>query len=77
MAEKLTFQYDRAADILYISKRPAYPQQESEELGDEVIARLNPTTGEIESVEILFFTTRLLRSDVLELPVSADLRRAV
>ncbi|MFH0983512.1 MAG: DUF2283 domain-containing protein [Planctomycetota bacterium] len=77
MAEKLTFQYDREADILHIRKRPPYPQQESEELGDEVIARLNPTTGEIESVEVLFFSTRLLRSDLFELPVKADLRSAV
>jgi uncharacterized protein YuzE len=53
MAEKLTFQYDRDADILYISKRVPYAEQESEELGDEVVARLNPSTGEVESVEVL------------------------
>ncbi|HLC30145.1 MAG TPA: DUF2283 domain-containing protein [Dehalococcoidia bacterium] len=74
MGEKLTFRYDREADILYISKRAPYTEQESEELGDEVIARLNPETGEIENLEVLFFSTRLLRSDVLELPVSAHLR---
>ena len=31
-------------------------EQESEELGDEVIARLNPKTGEIENLEVLFFS---------------------
>ena len=77
MEEKLTFQYDREADILYISKRPPYAEQESEELGDEVVARLNPTTGEVEGIEILFFSTRLLRKDQFELPVTADLRLAV
>lgn len=77
MDTKLSFKYDRAADILYINKLPAYAGQESEELGDDVIARLNPTTGEIESLEILFFSTRLLRNDLLELPVTADLRIAV
>jgi uncharacterized protein YuzE len=46
--EKLTFRYDRVGDILYIEKRAPYPEQESEELGDDVIARLNPATGEIE-----------------------------
>ena len=76
MDEKLTFQYDREADILYINKRPPYAEQESEELGDEVIARLNPETDEIESLEVLFFSTRLLRTDILELPVAADLRLA-
>lgn len=74
MEAKLTFKYDREADILYISKRPPYPEQETEELGDEVIARLNPKTGEIENLEVLFFSTRLLRSDLFELPVTADLR---
>jgi uncharacterized protein YuzE len=73
MAEKLTFQYDRDADILYISKRAPYAEQESEELGDEVVARLNPSTGEVESVEVLFFSTRLLRKDLFELPVTAEL----
>ena len=41
MAEKLTFQYDREADILYINTVTPYAEQESEELGDDVIARLN------------------------------------
>jgi uncharacterized protein YuzE len=74
MEAKLTFKYDREADILHIDKCPPYKEQESEELPDEIIARLNPTTGEVESVEVLFFSTRLLRSDLFELPVSADLR---
>ncbi len=76
MAEKLTFRYDRVADILYISTRDAYPEQESEELGDDVIARLNPETGNVENLEVLFFSTRLLRADLLELPLAADLRLA-
>jgi uncharacterized protein YuzE len=76
MAAKLAFQYDREADILHISSRPPYAEQESEELGDDVIARLNPKTGDVESLEVLFFSTRLLRSDLFELPVTADLHRA-
>jgi uncharacterized protein YuzE len=76
METRLTFKYDRTADILYIDKIPPYPEQETEELGDDVIARLNPTTGEIENLEVLFFSTRLLRSDLFELPVTADLRVA-
>jgi uncharacterized protein YuzE len=77
MAAKLTFKYDREGDILYIDTCPPYPEQESEELGDDVVARLNPVTGEIENLEVLFFSTRLLRRDVFELPVTADLRLAV
>ena len=74
MAEKLTFRYDREADILYIDKCTPYSEQESEELGGEIIARLNPETGEVENLEVMFFSTRLLRSDLFELPISADLR---
>lgn len=73
MAAKLSFKYDREADILHIDKCAPYPEQDSEELGDEVIARLNPETGAVENVEVLFFTTRLLRGDLFELPVAADL----
>jgi uncharacterized protein YuzE len=73
MEAKLKFKYDREADILHIDKCPPYSEQESEELPDEIIARLNPSTGEVENLEILFFSTRLLRSDLFELPVSADL----
>lgn len=74
MDQKLTFEYDREADILFISKCAPYAEQESEELDDEVVARLNPDTGEVESVEILFFSTRLLRGTLFELPLKADLR---
>jgi len=74
MGTKLTFRYDRDADILHIDKCPPYPEQESEELGDDVIARLNPSSGEVENLEVLFFSTRLLRQEVLEIPVEADLR---
>ena len=77
MDSKLTFQYDREADILYINKCQPYSEQESQELGDDVIARLNPTTGEVESLEVLFFSTRLLRQDWFELPIIADLRLPV
>ena len=73
MGTNLTFQYDREADILYINTCPPYPEQESEELDDEIIARFNPETGEIENIEVLFFSTRLLRKELFQLPISARL----
>ena len=76
MATRLSFRYDRGADILHIDKRPPYAEQECEELGDEVIARLNPETEEVENLEVLFFSTRLLRNDLLDLPLVAELRIA-
>jgi hypothetical protein len=76
MATRLTFRYDREADILHIDKCPPYAAQESEELGDEVVARLNPSTDEVENLEVLFFSTRLLRNELFDLPVSAEIRVA-
>lgn len=76
MDSKLTFRYDRVGDILYVETRPPYPEQESEELGDEVVARLSPTTGEIEGLEVLFFSTRLLRGEQFDVPLRATLRPA-
>ena len=73
-AQQLSFKYDREGDILYIDKIPPYAEQETEELGDDVIAQLKPTTSEIENLEGFFFSTRLLRSDLFSLPVTADLR---
>ena len=74
MGAKLTFRYDREGDILYIDKRPPYSEQDSEELGDDVVARLNPETGEVENLEVLFFSSRLLDTRLFELPVDADIR---
>lgn len=76
MDAKLTFRYDREGDILYIDTCPPYAEQESEEIGDEVVARLNPDTGDVENLEVLFFSTRLLRSELFDLPIEADLRLA-
>jgi len=77
MEAKLSFNYDREADILYIDKCPPYAEQESEELGDDIVARLNSVTKEIENFEVLFFSTRLLRQSLFELPVNANLQMAM
>ena len=76
MEARLKFRYDREADILHIDKCPPYREQESEEIGDEVIARINPRTADVENLEVLFFSTRLLRNELFDLPVTAELRLA-
>ncbi|GAB4441406.1 MAG: DUF2283 domain-containing protein [Cyanobacteria bacterium J069] len=72
MAENLIFQYDREGDILYINRCSPYAEQESEEIGDDVIARLNPQTGEIENLEVLFFSQRLQDQTFLNLPIAVN-----
>ena len=73
MAEKLVFEYDKTGDILYVTTVPPYAEQESEELDDEVVARLNPKTGAVEGLEILFFSKRMAEKKLFELPVTGDL----
>lgn len=58
MEKNLSFRYDPTGDILYVDGCSPYAAQESEEIGDEIVARLNPTSGEIENLEILFFSKR-------------------
>jgi len=41
---------------------------------DDVIARLSPSQGEIENLEVLFLSTGILRTDFIELTVQASLR---
>jgi len=72
----LTMQYDSAGDILYIGKTPPYPEQESEELDHGIVARLNPKSGEIENLEVLFFSKRTASGEVLKLPIFAEFRLA-
>ena len=74
MPGKLTLRYDRIGDILYIDQISPYPAQESEEIGNEIIARLNPETGAIENLEILFFSRRMQTQNFLELPILAQLQ---
>jgi len=70
----LTFTYDRDGDILHIDLVQPYAEQESEELGDDVIARLNPATGVIENLELMFFSARLTQGELLAVPISGEFR---
>lgn len=76
MGKNLTFRYDKIGDIFYIDTCQPYVEQESEELGDEIIARLNPNSGEVENLEILFFSKRWDTINLLELPICAELQLA-
>ncbi|MCL1466182.1 DUF2283 domain-containing protein [Argonema galeatum] len=73
MAAKLTVEYDRVGDILYINKCSPYAEQESAEIDYGIVARLNPVTEEIENLEVMFFSKRFQESNVFELPIMADL----
>lgn len=72
MEAQLIVEYDRTGDTLYLGKIPPYPEQESEEIAYGIVARLNPQSGEIENLEILFFSQRAANGDPLRLPITAE-----
>ena len=72
MQDQIQLRYDRIGDILYIETCTPHVDQKSEEIGDEVIARTNPESGAVESLEILFFSKRLLSGEILNLPLHGD-----
>jgi uncharacterized protein YuzE len=73
----LTFEYDREGDILYMQTCEPYADQDSDEIGDGVVARFNKKTGEIESFEILSFLSRFDTTknwSEFSIPVTAHFR---
>ncbi len=77
MAQKLAFRYDKIGDIMYVERCPPYAEQESDEIGDEIVARFNPGTGEVEGLEILFWSKRIEAGETVDIPIAGELRLAV
>ena len=72
----MTFEYDVIGDFLFLDVCKPYAEQDSDGLGDDIVARFNLETGEIETVEILFFFHRVKKENEISIPVSASLRPA-
>jgi len=73
MAERMSFFFDREADILYVSigKRCSAISKES---GDDVLVRINPRTQKVVGFTILNLTTRFKRMKHPEsLPIAGEL----
>jgi len=70
----LRFDYDPIGDSLMVRLCPIYPEQETEELGDDILVRLNPETAAIEAIEIFFWSRRLAAQEPVFVPVVAMLR---
>ena len=69
MATKLSFRYDVVGDIMIIEKCRPYPEQDSDEIDAAVVGRMNPDTGEVESLEILSFTARIISRNPVRLAI--------
>lgn len=68
----LTISHDKASDTLYLDRVQPYAEQESDDIGNSVITRFNPDTDEIETLEIMFFSTRVSNGQALQIPLSAN-----
>ena len=69
MAAMLRFEHDVIGNIMYIEKCPPYPGQDEDDIEDGVIARLHPDTDAVESIMILFYSSRILSRDPLRLNI--------
>ena len=73
MAQRLRFFFDREADILYLSvgkPRPAL----SQEVGDDIVVRVDPKTHRVVGCTILNLTKRFGKMKADEpLPVMGEL----
>lgn len=73
MAQRLTFFFDREADILYLSvgkPRPAI----AKEVGDDILVRVDPKTHRVVGCTILNLTKRFRHMKEAELlPLAGDL----
>ena len=73
MAKRLTFFFDREADVLYLSvgkPRPAL----SKEVGDDILVRVDPKTHRVVGCTILNLTKRFGKMKEAELlPIFGEL----
>ena len=69
MATKLIFEYDRIGDILSIGKCPRYRGQDTDEIGDGVVARPHPQTDVVENLDVLFTSTHILTHNPFRLDI--------
>lgn len=58
MEKGMNFFFDAQADILYFSKGMPRVDVESEEIGDDIVVRLDPATKEVVGFTIINFTKR-------------------
>ena len=69
MVTQLSFRHDVVGNIMTIEKCRPYREQDSDEIGDGVVGRMHPVTGEVESLEILFYSYHILSREPLQLKI--------
>ena len=70
----LRFSYDKSSDTLQIDWCEPYAGQDSRSIEQGVLARLNPATKAVETLEILDFQARFGKANQIELPLLGTLQ---
>lgn len=73
MANHLKISYDGPSDTLLLDFAEPYEEQDSQSIATGVLARLNPATGAIETLEVLDFVARFGADNLLDLPIEGSL----
>lgn len=74
MRQPMTVKYDPVGDTLYIDVCPPYKEQESDLIAVGVVARSNPETGEVETLEVMHFQKRFAEGKPFEIPLHLAMR---
>lgn len=73
-SKKMRFYFDQEADVLYLSKGKPSKADGSSEIGEDVVARYNPSTKEITGLTILNFAKRASKKTIeYNLPFEVEL----
>ena len=68
--KQLNYLYDQEADVLYISRGKPSKTDDSDEIGDGVVARFDAKTKEIKGLTIINFAVRAKnKSTTVKLPL--------
>ena len=65
----MKIEYDQVGDILYLERVPPYREQASHEIEPGIVARSNPASGEVESLEVQGFEKRTGDGRTIEVPL--------
>ncbi len=73
MPKHLLISYDQPSDTLYVDWSEPNESQDSRSIEPGVLARINPKTHAVETLEILNFLARFGSEKSLDLPIQGSL----
>ena len=64
--EAFKLSYDKASDTFYVDLAEPYPEQDSRSVAKGVVARFNPESHRLETLEILGYSQRFKNAGPIE-----------